>query len=83
MSEQQSLVLEQFTQQAKRYAASPIEGNQEVLGAIMQMADPQPSEELLDLAYDLAPICVCDKIQSHPPITAFSRKVSPCPRMQL
>lgn len=50
MDEQRSLMEEQFTQQAERYAASPIVRNEQVLDAIVAVADPQPVDELLDVA---------------------------------
>ena len=50
MEEQRSLIQEQFTQQAERYAASPIVRNEQVLDAIVAVADPQPMDELLDVA---------------------------------
>lgn len=48
--EQRGQVLDQFTQQASAYASSAIVRNEEVLQRILEMAQPQPSDHVLDVA---------------------------------
>lgn len=43
-------ILDQFTRQAAQFAQSPTARNEDLLNAILRMAQPQPQESMLDVA---------------------------------